>query len=102
MCIRLGIPVLADRGYQGAGDTVAVPHRRRPGKDVTVKQRCVNRAHSRLRLPVERSTASVKTGRILAKPAATTQPDDVYRQSHPHPREATLNKLRSSLFHPAP
>jgi hypothetical protein len=27
MCIRLGIPVLADRGYQGAGDTVAVPHR---------------------------------------------------------------------------
>ncbi|OQD51797.1 hypothetical protein BM536_037945 [Streptomyces phaeoluteigriseus] len=30
--IRLGIPVLADRGCQPAGDTVAVPHRRLPGK----------------------------------------------------------------------
>ncbi|GAA3596329.1 transposase family protein [Streptomyces osmaniensis] len=48
-CIRPGIPALADRGYQGAGDTVAVAHRRWPGKDLTVKQRCVNRAHSRLR-----------------------------------------------------
>ncbi|WP_406053536.1 transposase [Streptomyces sp. NBC_01077] len=66
-CIRLGIPVLADRGYQGAGDIVAVPHKRRPGKDLTVKQRCVNRAHSRLRWPVERSIASVKTWRILRK-----------------------------------
>ncbi|QWA26776.1 transposase family protein [Streptomyces osmaniensis] len=47
------------------GDTVAVAHRRRPGKDLTVKQRCVNRAHSRLRWPVERTIASVKTWRIL-------------------------------------
>jgi hypothetical protein len=66
-CIRLGIPVLADRGYQGAGDTVAVPHRRRPGKDLTAKQKCVNRAHSRLRWPVERAIAAVKTWRILRK-----------------------------------
>jgi hypothetical protein len=66
-CIALGIPVLADRGYQGTGDIVAVPHRRRPGKDLTVKQRCVNRAHSRLRWPVERAIASVKTWRILRK-----------------------------------
>ncbi|MEU0664344.1 transposase family protein [Streptomyces lavendulocolor] len=60
-CIRLGIPVLADRGYQGAGDSVAVPHRRRPGKDLTTQQKCVKRAHSRLRWPVERTIASVKT-----------------------------------------
>ncbi|GAA3598531.1 transposase family protein [Streptomyces osmaniensis] len=66
-CIRLGIPVLADRGYQGAGDMVAVPRRRRPQKGLTVKQRCVNRAHSRLRWPVERTISSVKTWRILRK-----------------------------------
>ncbi len=66
-CIRLGIPVLADRGYQGAGDSVAVPHRRRPGKDLTDKQKCVNRAHSRLRWPVERAIARIKTWRILRK-----------------------------------
>ncbi|MFJ9753065.1 transposase family protein, partial [Streptomyces chartreusis] len=45
----------------------AVPHRRPPGKDLTVKQRSVNRAHSRLRWPVERTTASVKTWRIFRK-----------------------------------
>nr|WP_078937800.1 transposase family protein [Streptomyces virginiae] len=65
-CVRLGIPVLADRAYQGAGAIVAVPHRRKPGKD-TLKQKCVNRAHSRFRWPVERAIASIKTWRILRK-----------------------------------
>ncbi|MFD5514369.1 transposase family protein [Streptomyces sp. NPDC127051] len=66
-CVRLGIPVVADRGYQGAGDIVAVPHRRKPGKDLTLKQKCVNRAHARLRWPVERAIAEIKTWRILRK-----------------------------------
>ncbi|GAA3594933.1 hypothetical protein GCM10022295_90260 [Streptomyces osmaniensis] len=66
-CIRLGIPVLADKAYQGAGDAVAVPHRRRPGKDLTITQKSVNRAHSRLRWPVERAIARLKTWRILRK-----------------------------------
>jgi hypothetical protein len=66
-CIRLGIPILADKAYQGAGDIVAVPHRRRPGKDLTVKQKSVNRAHSRLRWPVERAIARLKTWRLLRK-----------------------------------
>ncbi|MEU2834746.1 transposase family protein, partial [Streptomyces lavendulae] len=66
-CIRLGIPVLADKAYQGAGGTVAVPHRRNPGKDLTAKQSSVNRAHSRLRWPVERAIARIKTWRILRK-----------------------------------
>ncbi|MFJ2478340.1 transposase family protein [Streptomyces sp. NPDC087659] len=60
-----GIPVLAARGCQGAGDIVAVPHHRRPGKDLT--QECLNRGHSRLRWPVERSIASIKTWRILRR-----------------------------------
>jgi hypothetical protein len=66
-CIRLGIPVLADKAYQGAGDLVAVPARRKPGKDLTIKQKSVNRAHSRLRWPVERAIAHIKTWRILRK-----------------------------------
>ncbi|KOG54812.1 transposase [Streptomyces virginiae] len=66
-CIRLGIPVLADKAYQGADDIVAVPHRRKPGKDLTTGHKCVNRAHSRLRWPVERAITSIKTWRILRK-----------------------------------
>jgi hypothetical protein len=66
-CIRLGIPILADKAYQGAGDIITVPHRRRPGKDLTVKQKSVNQAHSRMRWPVERAIARIKTWRILRK-----------------------------------
>ncbi|WP_420707025.1 transposase family protein [Streptomyces sp. NRRL F-2664] len=66
-CVRPGIPVTADRGCQGAGDILAAPHRRKPRKDPTLKQRCVNRAHSRLRWPVERTIASIKSWRILRK-----------------------------------
>ncbi|WP_329449248.1 transposase (plasmid) [Streptomyces sp. NBC_01426] len=72
-CVRLGIPVLADKAYQGAGDIVAVPHRRKPGKDLTTGHRAVNRAHSRLRWPVERAIARIKTWRILRK--ARTSPN---------------------------
>ena len=60
-CIRLGIPVLADKAYQGAGSQTAVPTRRRPGRALTAKQKSVNRAHSRLRWPVERAIARIKT-----------------------------------------
>jgi transposase len=95
-CVRLGIPVLADRGYQGASASVAVPHRRRPGKDLTVKQKCVNRAHSRLRWPVERAIARIKTWRFLRK--ARCHPSRMTnRQSHPHPRDSPLNKLSGCL-----
>ncbi|WP_327591585.1 transposase family protein [Streptomyces chartreusis] len=66
-CIRLGIPILADKACQGAGDIVAVPHRRRPGKALTAKQKSVNGGHSRLRWPVERAIARIKTWRILRK-----------------------------------
>ncbi|MFD5514014.1 transposase family protein [Streptomyces sp. NPDC127051] len=55
------------RNHQGAGDIVAVPHRRKPGKDLTLKQKCVSRAHARLRWPVERAIAEIKTWRILRK-----------------------------------
>ncbi|WKK24388.1 transposase family protein [Streptomyces olivoreticuli] len=64
-CRRLGIPVLADLGYLGAGGTFAVPHRRRPRQELTVRQWSVNKAHARLRYPVERGMARLKTWRIF-------------------------------------
>ncbi|MEU2834988.1 transposase family protein [Streptomyces lavendulae] len=66
-CIRPAIPVLADKACQGARDLVAVPTRRKPGKDLTTKQKSVNRAHSRLRWPVKRALAHIKTWHILRK-----------------------------------
>ncbi|MGW8955502.1 transposase family protein [Streptomyces sp. NPDC055709] len=64
-CVRLGMPVLADLGYIGADDTFTVPHRRRPRRDLTVTQQSVNRAHARLRYPVERGIARLKTWKIF-------------------------------------
>ncbi|MFC8015983.1 transposase family protein [Streptomyces cinereoruber] len=60
-------PPGADHGCQSAGGIVAVRHRRRPGKGPTIRQKYVNRAHARLRRPVERSIARLKTWRILCK-----------------------------------
>ncbi|MGX8910262.1 transposase family protein [Streptomyces netropsis] len=47
-------------------------HRRRPPpaqtrEDLTLKQKCLNRAHSRLRWPVEKDIASIETWRPLRK-----------------------------------
>lgn len=66
-CIRLSLPVLADLGYLGAGGTFAVPHRRRPRQELTVKQRSLNKVHARLRYPVERGMARLKTWHIFRK-----------------------------------
>ncbi|MER5891359.1 transposase family protein, partial [Streptomyces sp. NPDC001941] len=66
-CVRLGIPVLADLGYLGAGGNFAVPHRRRPRQELTLRQRSLNKAHARLRYPVERGMARLKTWRIFRK-----------------------------------
>ncbi|MFJ8473636.1 transposase family protein [Kitasatospora sp. NPDC094011] len=52
-CDRLRIPALA------------VPVRRRPRSELTVKERSLNTAHARLRCPVERGVATVKRWRIL-------------------------------------
>ncbi|MFI5534073.1 transposase family protein [Kitasatospora sp. NPDC051853] len=39
--------------------------RRKPGKELTASQRSLNRAHARLRYPVERGMATLKRWRIL-------------------------------------
>lgn len=56
-CVRLGIPALADLAYLGAGGTFATPTRRPPRKELTARQRSLNRAHAEaagLCYPVQR------------------------------------------------
>lgn len=64
-CARLKIPALADLAYTGADPGVAVPVRRRPKQELTAKERSLNKAHARLRVPVERGVATVKRWRIF-------------------------------------
>ncbi|WP_330290160.1 transposase family protein [Streptomyces sp. NBC_00576] len=64
-CGRLRIPALADMAYTGAGGTAAVPTRRPARKELSVGQRSLNRAHARLRYPVEHGIATVKRWRIF-------------------------------------
>lgn len=59
------IPVLADRGYQGAAGTIRVPIRRRHRRDLPDGPTAVNIAHARLRAPGERGPATLKTWRLL-------------------------------------
>ncbi|WP_432484961.1 transposase family protein [Kineococcus esterisolvens] len=72
-----GVPVLADRGYQGAGRTcpeVRVPQRSRRRDPVTgtfrplsANQRAAGRAYAALRAPGERANAQLKSWRVLRK-----------------------------------
>ncbi len=67
VCQRLKIPTLADTAYVGAGGTVCTPFKRHSGRELTVQQKNVNRAHSRLRSPVERAFARLKSWRIFRR-----------------------------------
>ncbi|WP_435191332.1 transposase family protein [Streptomyces sp. bgisy126] len=67
LCERLRIPVLADKAYAGAGGTFQVPFKRHLGRPLTTRQAAVNRAHARLRFPVERAFARLKARRIFRK-----------------------------------
>ncbi len=67
VCERLRLPVLADKAYAGADGTFQVPFKRHLGRPLTTGQANVNRAHARLRLPVERAFARLKCWRIFRK-----------------------------------
>ncbi|GAA3065725.1 hypothetical protein GCM10020000_86160 [Streptomyces olivoverticillatus] len=67
ICERLKIPVLADKAYEGAGGTFCTPFKRHGGRELTTKQKNVNRAHARLRAPVERAFARLKAWRIFRR-----------------------------------
>ena len=55
------VPVLADRGYQGARGTIRVPFR---GRALPAGPAAVNTAHARLRAPGERGPATLKNWRL--------------------------------------
>lgn len=67
VCERLKIPVLADKAYEGAGGTFCTPFKRHCGRELTTHQKNVNRAHARLRSPVERAFAQLKAWRIFRR-----------------------------------
>ncbi|QKW22794.1 hypothetical protein HUT16_30195 [Kitasatospora sp. NA04385] len=56
---------LADMAYTGADGTFAVPTGRPARKELSPAQRSLNRAHTRLRHPVERGVATLKRWRIF-------------------------------------
>jgi hypothetical protein len=61
---KSGLPVLADKGYIGAGQHVTTPYR---GRNKPESQKIANRSHARLRAPGERGNAQLKNWRILRK-----------------------------------
>ncbi len=67
ICERLKIPALADKAYQGAGGTFCTPFKHHRGRELTTAQKAVNRAHSRLRSPVEQAFAHLKAWRIFRR-----------------------------------
>ncbi len=67
ICERQGVPVLADRAYQGAGPWVTTGRKRPPGGELSPTQRTVDRALARARAPVERGMARLKSRRILRR-----------------------------------
>ncbi|WTT43257.1 transposase family protein [Streptomyces zaomyceticus] len=67
ICERQGVPVLADRAYQGAGPWVTTGRKRPPGGELSPTQHTVNRALAQARAPVEREMARLKSWRILRR-----------------------------------
>lgn len=67
ICERQGVPVPADRAYQGAGPWVTTGRKRPPGGELTLTQRMVNRALAQARAPVERGMARLKSWRIFRR-----------------------------------
>ncbi|MER7815485.1 transposase family protein [Streptomyces sp. NPDC096153] len=65
ICERQGVPVLADRAYQGAGAWVTTRLKRPPGGELSTTRRTVNRALAQARAPVERAMARMKSWRIF-------------------------------------
>jgi hypothetical protein len=57
-----GLPVLADKAYQGAGQHILTPYK---GRGKPESQKDANRAHARLRGPGERANAQLKVWKVL-------------------------------------
>jgi len=64
---RHQMPCYADTAYLAAGPTIAVPYRRKPGRELSDGQKDVNTAHARNRAPGERAVATLKTWKVLTR-----------------------------------
>jgi DDE superfamily endonuclease len=62
-----GLPVLADKGYTGAGAGILVPSKNRPEGPLHVNNRCYNELLTALRAPVERGNALLGRWRALER-----------------------------------
>ena len=60
-----GLPVLADKGYTGAGIGILVPYKNRPDGPLHVNNRCYNELVTALRAPAERANALLGRWRAL-------------------------------------
>jgi hypothetical protein len=60
-----GLPVLADKGYTGAGIGVHTPVRHHPHGPLHIDNRCYNRLITALRAPTERGDALLGRWRAL-------------------------------------
>jgi hypothetical protein len=60
-----GLPVLADKGYTGAGIGVLVPYKNRPEGPLHVNNRCYNQLITAMRAPAERANALLGRWRAL-------------------------------------
>ena len=60
-----GLPVLADKGYTGAGTGILVPYKNRPDGPLHVDNRCYNELITALRAPAERANALLGRWRAL-------------------------------------
>ncbi len=67
ICERQGVPILADRAYQGAGPWVTTALKRPPGGELTPTQRTINHALAQARAPVERGMARLKSWQIFRR-----------------------------------
>src|SRR3954463_12645581 len=68
-----GLPVLADKGYTGAGAGILVPYKNRPDGRLHVNNRCYNQLITALRAPAERDNALLFRWRALERVAVCPQ-----------------------------
>jgi hypothetical protein len=77
-----GLLVLADKGYQGAGEPLITPYK---GRAKPEPKKDANRSHARLRGPGERANAQLKSWKMLRKLRCCPHRARPHRSSHPHP-----------------